>query len=201
VPAPPTFRLDTFAVLLIGRLEATRRAHLDDADAARAAFARVVDEGAKALARECREVMGDDAQASLIERESAETFLPRYTRLALAQNKSEAQGFGPFGDGPFVRILATAVAISLATVLARLTPGPNDVLFYLAAALTPLAPEVRVWWSRRRWRNQLQELADDLGKVQETAETLPRAAQPLPPAAEPEPSALPPRTRRPEEIH
>jgi hypothetical protein len=185
VPAPTSYRLDTFAVQLIGRLDATRRTHLDDPDAARQAFGRIVTEAASALARECREVVGDEEQARLLEREAVETFLPRYTRMALVQNRTEARGFGPFGDGPFVRIIATAVAISAATVLARLLPGQNDLLFYFAAALTPIAPEVRVWWSRRAWRAELQELADDLGRVQDAAQALPHADPAVETAAEP----------------
>jgi hypothetical protein len=174
VPAPPSFRLDTLSVHLVSRLEATRRAHLDTPDAARAAFARVVEESASALARECRDVLGDEEQARLLERESRETFLPRYTRMALAQNRVEARGFGgPFGDGPFARIVATVLAVAVAAVGARFLPPIAEGLLFLMAAITPVAPELRVAWTRRAWSKELQELADDLGRLQDAAETLP----------------------------
>lgn len=174
--APPSYRLDTLSVHLVSRLEATRRAHLDDPDAARLAFARVVDEAAAALARECREVLGDEAQARLLEREARETFLPRYARMALVQNGVEARGFGGLlGDGPMARVLATVLAVVVAVIAARYLPGAAKGLLFLFAALTPFAPEIRVAWTRRAWAGQLQELADDLGRLQDAEETLPRA--------------------------
>ncbi|MDP2309714.1 MAG: hypothetical protein Q8P18_27085 [Pseudomonadota bacterium] len=174
MPAPPSYRLDTLSVHLVSRLEATRRAHLDAPDAARAAFARVVQDTAAALARECREMVGDEEQARLLEREATETFLPRYTRMALAQNRIEARGFGgPFGDGPFARIVATVLAVAIAAVGARFLPPVAEGLLFLLAAITPIAPELRVAWTRRAWSRELQELADDLGRLQDAAESLP----------------------------
>ncbi|MDP2316445.1 MAG: hypothetical protein Q8P41_26345 [Pseudomonadota bacterium] len=208
MPAPPSYRLDTLSVHLVSRLEATRRAHLDAPDAARAAFARVVEEAAGALARECREVMGDEEQARLLEREARETFLPRYTRMALAQNQVEARGFGgPLGDGPFARIVATVIAVAIAATLSRYLPPLAEGLLFLLAAITPVAPELRVAWTRRAWAGQLQELADDLGRLQDAAETLPRTdLEPLRPAIPdptvPDPDATPPaRPPRTKEIH
>ncbi len=206
--APPTFRLDTLVVHLVTRLEATRRAHLDAPDEARAAFARVVEEGAAALARECREVLGDDVQARLLEREAEETFLPRYTRMALAQNDVEARGYGfVVGDGIVARVVATVLALVVATVLARFLPGHLKEVVLGLAALTPVVPELRLWWARRRWNAQLQELADDLGRVQDAAEALPTgvvdapafASEPAvaePAPAEPAPDPVPPARRR-----
>ncbi len=210
--APSSYRLDTLAVLLVGRLEATRRAHMDNTEAARAAFARVIAEGAEAVAQECREMLGDEVQARLLLREATETFLPRYTRLALAQNQVEARGYGGLlPDGPIGRIVATAIALVVATLSARILhlPVPIEMLIFFAAALTPVAPEIRVAWARRGWRGQLQELADDLGRVQDAAEALPHptasiAASSAPsatlaPTASPEP--VPPARRSPEEAH
>lgn len=172
--APPTFRLDTLAVHLVARLEASRRAHLDDPEAARAAFGRVVAESAAALARECREVLGDEGQARLLEREARETFLPRYTRMALEQSVAEKRGYAfVFGAGPVARVVATVFALALAAFFSRYMPGFLRTLLFVTAASTPFIPEIRVWWARRHWNGQLQELADDLGRVQDAAELLP----------------------------
>lgn len=185
--APPTFRLDTLAVHLVARLEASRRAHLDAPEEARAAFDRVVTESAAALARECREVLGDDVQARLLEREAHETFLPRYTRMALAQNAIEARGYGFVkGDGIVARAVATVIALVVASVLARVVPGVAKEAVFVLAACTPLVPEIRLWWTRRAWSAQLQELADDLGRLQDAAEALPGE-----PVAVPESAARP----------
>lgn len=179
MPAPPSYRLDTLSVHLVSRLEATRRAHLDAPDAARAAFARVVNAAANALARECRELIGDEEQARLLEREATETFLPRYTRMALAQNRVEARGFGgPLGEGPFARIGMTVIAVVIAAVSARFLPPIAVALLLLMAAITPIAPEIRVAWTRRVWSKKVQELSDDLGRLQDAAESLPQGTPP-----------------------
>lgn len=188
--APSSFRLDTLTVHLVGRLEATRRAHLDAPDAAREAFARVTQEAAGALARECRE-LGDDSQAALLEREAIETFLPRYTRMALAQNSVEAAGYGGIlGDGIVARVVATGLAVALAFAVSRFLPGTLKEVPLVLAVFTPILPELRLWWTRRAWTRALQELADDLGRVQDAAEELPAAA----PTADPIP--VPPQPAR-----
>lgn len=188
--APVTFRLDTLAVHLVARLEATRRAHLDDPAAARDAFARVVGESAAALAQECRDVLGDQVQAAYLEREAHATFLPRYTRMALAQNQIESRGYGFAGsDGPVTRVLATLVAFAFAAFMARFAPGQAKAMLFLLAALTPFVPELRRWWVRRGWTAQLQELADDLGRAQDAAAALPVAEPSTSPQPEPPPRA------------
>ncbi len=203
MPAPPSYRLDTLSVHLVSRLEATRRAHLDAPDAARVAFARVVEEAAAALARECREVLGDEEQARLLEREARESFLPRYTRMALAQNRVESKGFGGvLGDGPIARVLATVLAVGFAALLARYLPLPFAVegLLFLLAGMTPFAPEIRVAWTRRAWSGELQELADDLGRLQDAAETLPRIDA-IPTDARDERASAPIKPPRSTEVH
>lgn len=187
----PSTRLDTFTVHLVTRLEATRRAHLDDEAAARAAFARVIEEAAHALAAECRDTLGDEAQARLIEREAHETLLPRYTRMALAQNRAESRPYGLLGDGPVARVIATVAAVLVAAVISRFMPGFMKEGVFVLAALTPIVPEIQLWWVRRSWARQLQELADDMGRVQDAAEALPET-----PLAEPEPTHRTPQPQK-----
>lgn len=171
---PPAYRLDTLAALLIARLEPSRRALEGDEAATRATFERLVRDAARAVAEECRETLGDTAQADRLEREAVATFLPRYTRLALAQNAAEARGFGfLFGEGPFARIGATVLALAAAAVLSRVVHHWTSVLFFVAAAFVPFLPEVRTAWSRRGYRARLQELADDMGRIQEAEQELP----------------------------
>ncbi|MFZ5480098.1 MAG: hypothetical protein ACOZNI_25255 [Myxococcota bacterium] len=184
---PTAWRLDTLAVQLIDRLEPARRTHVDEARAADAIRA-VVSEAALAVARECRETSGDEAQARRIEKEALETFLPRYTRLALAQNAKE-RGGGLLADNVLARVFATALAFLLAVIVSRIVHHWVDLLFFAAAALTPLAPELRTWGSRRAYRRQLQELADDMGRIEDAAAALPLAEPTKAPEPEPPPKA------------
>jgi hypothetical protein len=184
--APPSYRLDTLAVTLIARLEAVRRAHLTDAVAARAAIARGAGELLGDIAAECRETMGDEAQARRIEREGVETFLPRYTRIALAQNEEEAGAARGGTLGQLARRAAAVVsALLVAVILARLFPGPWDAAFYyLFPPVSFFFPELTGHLSRRRYEAELQALADDLGRLQEAEEQVAPAGV-NPPLADP----------------
>lgn len=181
--SPPSYRLDHLAVLLIERLEATRRAHLTDPIATEQALRRVTTDLVAGQAAECREVLGDEAQARRIETEALQTFLPRYTRIALAQNREEARGYGiVFPDHLLGRAAASLVMLIVATILTRLFPNPFDLAFYLLPFVTPFLPELRAWNGRRRYEAELQAVADDLGRLQDADERLaPTATEPAEP--------------------
>lgn len=189
---PSTYRLDTLAVLLIARLEPARRAFEGDEAGAREAFRARVEDAARALAAECRDTFGDLAQAARIEREALATFLPRYARLAVQQNAEEAKGYGfAFGDGFFARAFATVIAFASAALLSRVIHHWVDVVFFVVACFVPVLPEIRVAWSRRRYRALLQELADDMGRLQDADQELP-STLPLPDTEAVAPPTRPP---------
>ena len=161
--APPSFRLDTLAANLIERLEPVRRAHLDDPAAARAAMESTTAEIAKNVAGECRGLMGDDAQATRIERESTGTFLPRYVRLALEQNRAERRASLTPSNLVLQRFLPLFAGMIAARVMMVLAPGPWDLAFNVL-------PFVGLFWPE--WLGVLQALADDLGQLQDADERL-----------------------------
>lgn len=190
--APPSFRLDTLAVNLIERLEPVRRAHLDDPGRARAALERTTSQIAANVAQECRQLLGDDAQARRIEQEAVDTFLPRYARLALDQNRAEQRTALTPVNVLAQRLAPVLGALIAGRVLAALAPGPWDVLFVALPFLGLFGPELLSVAARRRYRAELQALADDLGRLQDADERL------TPTLAPPEPAASPtsPPTRR-----
>lgn len=161
--SPASFRLEALAVLLVSRLEASRRAWLDDPAQAEAEIRRISAEVAAGMAQECREVLGDDAQARRLEREAVEQFVPRYTRLALAQNKVEARQ----DRGLAFRIIAVLVSVVLAIALERL-----GLWVWLLPLLTMFFPELQTAWSRRIYQGQLQQIVTDLAQVQDASETV-----------------------------
>lgn len=171
--APSSYRLDTLAALLVARLEATRRAHLEDPAAATEAIARKTRELVAAQAAECRATMGDEAQARRIEREGVETFLPRYTRVALRQNAVEAKGFGViFPDHLLGRVGSTVLLFLVALFAMRAWPNPFELLWFLLPVSAPFLPELRAWSARRRYQAELQELTDDLARLEEAEDRL-----------------------------
>ena len=188
---PATYRLDALSVLLISRLEPARRTYVDNPAAARDDFRRIVEGHARPLAAECLETLGDVAQARRIEHEAMETFLPRYTRLALAQNAAESKGFGFFfGEGPLARVAATAAAFAVAALLSRVIHHWIDIVFFASALLVPFAPEARLWWSRRAYRAQLQEFADDMARIQDTDQAMASVPVSEPAVHEPRPRSF-----------
>ncbi len=167
-----SFRLDSFSVQLVERLEPVRRAHVGDALAAREAFAQIVAEASRAVAQECLSTLGDAAHARRIEREAVGTFLPRYTRLALEQNLYEAATPWLLRPGLFNRALALVLSGFLVTASVELVRRPWVAVLYVFVVLAPLLPELRSWSSRSRYQAQLQELTDDMLQLQRADEAL-----------------------------
>ncbi len=182
--APPSFRLDTLAATFIERLEPVRRAHLDNPEAARQAIERTLREAAENVAQECRAVVGDEAQARRIEKESVDTFLPRYLRLAVAQNMVERREAITPLNILVQRFLPLFLGLVSARVLSAILPGPWDIVFYMFPLLALFTPEWLGFFSRRRYTNELQELADDLGQVQDADEKLAPSADADDPVAQ-----------------
>lgn len=170
---PSSYRLDTIGAQLIERLEGTRRAWMDRPSSAEEAVPRLAAEAAHAWARECRETIGDEAQAARIERELEEVFVPRYIRLAVHQNRLEARGYGIAASNVFSRVAFTAAAFLLAELLLRVIREPFGFPLLALPILAFLFPEVRTAWLRRQHNNRLQELVDDLARVQDAVEKLP----------------------------
>lgn len=170
--APSSFRLDTLAANLIERLEPVRRAHLDAPDAARASIEKTTREIAENVARECREVLGDEAQARRIEAEAIETFLPRYVRLAVEQNKVERREAITPQNLILQRLFPLFFGMFASRVMMVLVPGPWEIAFYMVPLLALFWPEWLGAVARRRYRTELQELADDLGQLQDADERL-----------------------------
>ncbi len=170
--APASFRLDTLAANLIERLEPVRRAHLDSPDVARAAVQKTTREIADNVARECRSVMGDEVQARRIETESVETFMPRYARLAVEQNKVERREAITPVNIVVQRLLPLVAGLFVSSAMLEAAGGPWDPVFYLLPPLALFWPEWIGAWARRRYRIELQDLVDDLGQLQDADERL-----------------------------
>lgn len=181
VVAPRTFRLDTLAANLVARLEAVRRAHVDRPADAAAAFAATTREATTAVAAECRSTLGDEGQAHLLESEAVASFLPRYTALAVAQSRDEATlRLGGIVGQVLGRAAGVVVGALGWLLLDRIAPGPWGVVLMALPPAMLFWPDLLLAVWRRRFANQLQELVDDLGRLQEAHADLAPPPEPAP---------------------
>jgi len=185
--SPSPYRLDVVSANLIERLEGARPTWIGDAAAARDGFRRIAAEQVDTVVAEHDELMGDRPWGRLLRREVMETFLPRYTRLALDHNMDEGAGYHAWRRGdPVARVLATFVGLAVAELLYRFTHHPLSLGVFVLALAMPFLPEIRRGWYRRRYRSLLQEVVDDMGRIQDSLEAAPPKDIPEL-AAEPEP--------------
>lgn len=172
--APPSYRIDTVAVSLIERLEGARPTWAGDPTAAAEGFRRIAGEHVDAVLAERGELLGPEPEGEAMRREVLETFLPRYTRLAIDQNALEQAGYHAWRRGdPVARVVGTLVAIALVAALYRVLHHPLTLVFMLGAFLAPFAPDLRRAWYRRRYRAELQEVVDDMARIQASLEAAP----------------------------
>jgi hypothetical protein len=170
---PSSLRLDTLALALVERLEASRKSWVGNEEAAQEAIRRIVHEGASAVAAECREVYGDNTHAARILAEAENTFLPRYTRLALEENQAESRPYALVPGSILPRLPATFAAFIAAELLARRFPGGWGLVAFSLPFVAMLWPEIRGLFGRKRYRDSLQELVNDMGRIDHALAALP----------------------------
>lgn len=189
---PSAYALQTVTARLIERLEGARRTFGDQADDARDAFEQTALKHIDAAVSEYEAVAMEPpgAHATFLRQEILHTALPRYHRLAMRMNRSEAAGFG-FGwlADPAGRFVLLAVALAVSMVLMRIG-GAFGWPLILATLTLPLWPSVAATLVQRRYVHDVQEIVADMERIQaaeraylQTDEL--RAAQEL--AAEPPP--------------
>jgi hypothetical protein len=164
--APPSFRLESVAALLIQRLEASRLAWLGDSARAQEEIHRITAEMVGGVARECRESTGDEVQAQSIEREVLATFVPRYARIALAQNARERGK---------VDSLALRGALVVGGVIAAVVLERLGLWVWLFPMIALVYPELQVAWTRRGYTAELQQIVQDMAELQQAVERVPPA--------------------------
>ena len=164
---PSEYKLDFIVARLIERLEGTRRSFGPRESAeAHTAFERISKEYVAVAMGEFREVALDeqpDLHVIFVEREVQETFLPRYTRLAVQANATESKTLlgGPVGR-LFIGILSLALLILLPRMNMTWLFYPS-VPFLLTA---PFFPDVVRWLYRRKHRTGLEAIVQDMGTIQ-----------------------------------
>lgn len=169
------YRLERVCARLIERLESARRTYAGFPQRASAAFNHIAAEHVEAAIREYRGVaMADhpDRQATLLRREVMATFLPRYTRLAVAMTQREegSYGFGPFAE-PFGRLLLGAVGLLLVFSCWRVIRVPVLWPLLLGFLLLPFVADIGGWLISQRYRRRLETVLSDMKHIQDSEGT------------------------------
>jgi len=175
--SPPSYRLDRVSANLIERLEGARMTWMGDSKAAQEGFRRIAEEYVDTVVAEHDELLGSPSWGALLRRELLQTFLPRYARVAIDHNEDEGAGYYAWRRGdPVARVLASFVALGGASLIYRFTHHPLSLGLFIVALAVPFLPEIRRGWYRRRYRALLQEIIDDMGRIQDSLDAAPPQA-------------------------
>lgn len=163
---PSDFRLDTVSVHLVERLEGARRSYVDRPGEAPPAFLRIAEELVADASAEVVEYSDSADYPAVLRREIIETFLPRYTRLALEHNALEKRRFGAWRAGdPVARLITTGAAVVGAAIFSRFFPSVFAAVAWISVLLVALMPELRAAWYKRLYQRDLQAVVDDMARI------------------------------------
>lgn len=168
---PTEYRLEQVVARLISRLDGARRSYESEAELAEACR-RIADGYVHDAVGEWNELgFADDPKrhAAFLRTEVLETFLPRYVRAAHAINNSERNGYGVgWLAAPLGRVfLVVSVALAMFLEL-RMFGTLAWPIMALELGLVFL-PDITRTMSVRRYRNGLEEIVDDMARIQDQA--------------------------------
>jgi hypothetical protein len=171
-----SYRLDSICGNLIERLEGARRTWRADPESAARGLRRVAVEQLDRVLADYEEMYDGAAWPDTVRREVLETFLPRYTRLAIDHNHLEERGYDAWRNGdPIARLIGGLVALSAAGVLVRVVHHPASLVAFVVALAVPFVPEIRRFYFRRQYGQLLQEVVDDMSRIQAELDRYPAA--------------------------
>lgn len=177
---PDSYALQTVTARLVERLEGARRTYGDRDGEALAAFEQAAREHVDAAIAEFQAVALEEpgAHTAFLRREVMNTALPRFHQLAMGMNRAEAAGFG-FGwlATPAGRFALLAAAVLACTFLGRMVGSPITWPLLLAAVTLPLWPTFAAGMVRRRYVAEVEELVDDMARIQAAERTYLREGQ------------------------
>ncbi len=164
---PNDYRLEHVSLRLIDRLEGARRSF--GAERAPAEFRRIADEMLLAATTEYKSVALEDpvAQAEFLRRELIDTFLPRYTSVAIDMTSREARGYGlGLLADPAGRVFLALVAAAVAFAEFRVGGARLGITGVALFGVLPFVPDIVAYVTRRRHESNLQAIVNDMTRIQ-----------------------------------
>jgi hypothetical protein len=172
---PSRYQLAAVGRFLLEQFELRRPGLREWTPEVEASFRQQAEAELQQMQRQARELEMDDPQYwQRVRRVVDEILLPRYGKIATEEIALGKKDYGIWRGGDLVARAAFGVAGFILGIIAVEIPYiPIYAKWFPAVLLVagPLFPDVAMWWYRRRYRNKLDELVSDLGKVSDTLET------------------------------
>ncbi|MBT3220826.1 MAG: hypothetical protein HN348_17210 [Proteobacteria bacterium] len=160
------YHLEQIVARLIERLEGARRSYVGNPDKAMVEFRRIAEEHLQVLADDFAE---HSDHIAFVRQEVLETFLPRYSRIAVEMTGREdhAFGFGVAAEplGRAVAIIASLLALWVIVVRFLYVPAMWPVA--LAVISFPFWPDIAAFMYRSQYGRKLELILDDLKRIQD----------------------------------
>src|SRR5438552_9514181 len=135
---------------------------------------REAESALRQMEQQCRELGIDDpphwARARSVVRDA---LLPRYARLAEAENAAAARDYGLWRGGDLIARASFALCwlvLGAIAVAVPWIPVTEKWVPWALFVLGPFVPDAYSWWYRRRYRRRLEALVLDLAREGATLE-------------------------------
>jgi len=129
---------------------------------------READSALQQMEKQCRELGIDDPPRWQRARAVVhDALLPRYERLAEAENAAAARDYGMWRGGDLVARAAfalTGLVLGAIAVAVPWIPIYEKWFPWALFVLGPFVPDAYAWWYRRRYRKRLEALVLDLAR-------------------------------------
>jgi cytochrome P450 len=129
---------------------------------------READSALQQMEKQCRELGIDDPPHWQRARAVVhDALLPRYERLAEAENAAAARDYGMWRGGDLVARAAfalTGLVLGAIAVAVPWIPIYEKWFPWALFVLGPFVPDAYAWWYRRRYRKRLEALVLDLAR-------------------------------------
>ena len=173
------YRLEQIVARLIERLEGARRSYVGNPEKAIVEFRRIAEEHLQAIVDEVGHPdhptghpdhpTGHPDHLTFVRQEVFETFLPRYSRIAVEMTAREdvAFGFGVAAE-PLGRAMAiVASLLGLWVIVVRFLYVPAMWPVALAVLSFPFWPDIAAFMYRSQYSRKLELILADLKRIQD----------------------------------
>jgi hypothetical protein len=172
---PEKYRLPAVGRFLLEQFELRRPGVRDWSPAVEASLRKDAEGELQLMEKQLREMGIDDAGYwQCVRRALDEILVPRYAALAIGEIDLAKRDYGIWRGGDLIARASFALAgFVLGIICVEVPYIPIQAKWFpaLLLVLGPLFPDAVMWLHRRRWRQRLVALVEDLRHASETLDT------------------------------